>query len=94
MACRAGAGRCDAFVARARRQEKAACSDARIQPHQRKAYWIQYWLAPMAQFLKIGQVQPDSISKLATLNTKSAMRILRGEGVFNVFPWSSEIEHG
>ena len=75
-------------------QEKAACSDARIQPRQRKAYWIQYWLAPMAQFLKIGQVQPDSISKLATLNTRNAMRILRGEGVFNVFPWSSEIEHG
>lgn len=69
-----------------RRKEKAACSDVRIQPRRQKAYLIQYWLAPMAQFLKIGQVQPDSISKLATLNTRSAMRILRGEGVFNVVP--------
>lgn len=86
MPCRAGAGRCDVFGARARRMEKAACADVRTPPRQRKAYLIQYWLAPMAQFLKIGQVQPDSISKLATLNTRSAMRILRGEGVFNVVP--------
>lgn len=86
MPCLAGAGRCDAFGARAGRQEKAAWSEARIQPRQRRAYLIQYWLAPMTQFLKIGQVQPDSISKLATLNTTSAMRILRGEDVFNLFP--------
>lgn len=54
-------------------------------------------LLPITQFLKIGHVQPDSTSRLATLNMISAKRVLRGDSVFNGVTWSSEVcaaEHG